>query len=106
MGVVGIPDPYSQDVPAAFVVLSAKFADAAKHDPKEGEKIKENIAQVRHCYVPLRLADAQLGAPSPSTVCGCREGAVQMARWWGSFYRCGTQKSEWENPREYSSLSL
>jgi len=52
VGVVGVPDPYSQEVPAAFVVLSTKFADAVKRDPKEGEKIKENIAQVRYCHPP------------------------------------------------------
>jgi acyl-coenzyme A synthetase/AMP-(fatty) acid ligase len=47
VGVVGVPDPYSQEVPAAFVVLSSKFADAAKKDLKDGEKIKKSIAQVR-----------------------------------------------------------
>ena len=47
VGVVGVPDPYSQEVPAAFVVLSAKFAEAAKRDAEEGKRIKESIAQVR-----------------------------------------------------------
>ena len=46
VGVLGVPDPYSQEIPAAFVALSAKFAEAAKHDPKEGERIKQSIAQV------------------------------------------------------------
>jgi acyl-coenzyme A synthetase/AMP-(fatty) acid ligase len=47
VGVVGAPDPYSQEVPVAFVVLSAKFAEAVKRDPKAGEAIKNSIAQVR-----------------------------------------------------------
>ena len=56
VGVVGIPDPYSQEVPAAFVVLSAKFADVVKRDPKQGEKIKGILTQVRYCHT---LYDSQ-----------------------------------------------
>ena len=58
VGVVGVPDPYSQEVPAAFVVLSVKFAEAAKRDPKEGQRIKESIAKVR-IITPICPSGAQ-----------------------------------------------
>lgn len=65
--------------------------------PKRERKSKRT--SLRSVIVtPLWRVDAQLGAP---IVRVCREDPVQMARWRGPFYRCGTQKSEWENPREW-----
>lgn len=48
-GVVGVPDEYSGEVPAAFVQLQPDVAQKMKKDPKAGEKLKKEIAKVRGC---------------------------------------------------------
>src|SRR4051812_20745398 len=45
-GVVGIPDEYSGEVPAAFVQLQPEFARKVKNDAKADEKLKKEIAKV------------------------------------------------------------
>lgn len=49
--VVGVPDPYSGEVPLAFVALNAKAADRVKKDPSEADKLKKEIEKVSRCCV-------------------------------------------------------
>ncbi|KAG8834677.1 hypothetical protein FRC17_007762 [Serendipita sp. 399] len=44
-GVVGVPDEYSGEVPAAFIQLQSNIAQKVKNDPKYGDKLKKDIAK-------------------------------------------------------------
>lgn len=61
VGVVGVPDAYSQEVAAAFVVLAAGCAAAARRDPDEAQRIKQSIAKVR-VAAPIAPSEAQRSA--------------------------------------------
>jgi 4-coumarate--CoA ligase len=49
VGVVGIPDDFAGELPAAFVLLQAEAARKIKGDAKAEEKLKHDIAKVCGC---------------------------------------------------------
>jgi 4-coumarate--CoA ligase len=48
-GVVGIPDDFAGELPAAFVQLQVEAARKIKGDAKAEEDLKRDIAKVRGC---------------------------------------------------------
>lgn len=48
-GVVGIPDDFAGELPAAFIQLQPEAARKIKGDANAGEKLKRDIAKVRGC---------------------------------------------------------
>ena len=47
--VIALPDPYSGEVPLAYVVLTESTARKVEGDAKTGGVVKENIKKVRVC---------------------------------------------------------
>lgn len=45
-GVVGVPDDFAGEVPAAFVVLQPAIAEKVKHSEKAAQEVKRDIAKV------------------------------------------------------------
>lgn len=68
VGVVGVPDEFSGELPLAFVVLQSTALKRIEKDPAESGKIKEALKQVCFSSLPLVVSRySPFGADSPPT---------------------------------------